>query len=256
MENYATKELDCARCSHGAFLSADLMIRCLGCHLIIADCNCKPEPRFWEGEVSKNRLEAGQEIECGWKADTGDICESVSYTVERFSDGPYMLCSDCGESRKIIIVQTQCARCGQLLRDPEYTTTLVKDGQSLAYHDEPDRPCYQMAIARAADDACFDCWSSDINDYGCAWEIQGCACDCHKDEQPQDATATEEPRLHFQGDGCAEYEFTGVVPMPSGCHHCCDPLVNAPHKAFVSNGFAYWYHIFPGPDCYAAALHS
>lgn len=38
--------MECPRCGHGTFVSADRSRRCRGCHLVAPDCNCDGETRL------------------------------------------------------------------------------------------------------------------------------------------------------------------------------------------------------------------
>ena len=158
-----------------------------------------------------------RDLECGGLDNDGAQCANALWICSVFADGPYMICSDCGNSGKIVVQPVPCARCGQPVAAECAKRFVTEDGHAVVLHGEPDRPCYDMAVAGADLSACFDCWSGDEKDYGCAWETQGCACDCHADERP--ITPEMEESKHYPGDGCVEKESEGMTAMPQNCHH-------------------------------------
>ena len=218
-------------------------------------CDHNPEPTQ-EDDMTTKDIEIGEDFQCGWTAPSGDICESVSWHVLRFTDGVHIVCIDCGEPRKVTIEPIGCYRCGQPLLigfPPEYTKSFDRDGRAFTFHAEPDRPCYEMAVAGADMSACFDCWDADLSDYGCKWETHECPCDCHADEK-RPITEEMQDAKHYPGDGCVEKESEGKTAAPQNCHHCGDPLTISPHRAIRWGDNAFWYHDSYSKDCYAASF--
>ena len=131
--------------------------------------------------VTTPKLEATgvHDLECGGLDNDGAQCANVLWTISVFADGAYMICSDCGNSGKIVVPPVECARCGQPVSAECAKRFVEADGHAVVLHGEPDRPCYDMAVAGADLSACFDCWDAELKDYGCKWETNECPCDCH-----------------------------------------------------------------------------
>ena len=97
-----------------------------------------------------------------------------------------------------------------------------------------------MALARADEDACFDCWDANAGEYGCAWEAGECKCECHEDElgDGRRLDGADEP-FHVNHDYrhiTTTAADGAVVEMLrcKDCHHETDPtpvVIDSGHVA-------------------------